>query len=100
MYRITLASGGVRSSDSVARPMYNRSLPTTLSVALRAIWRSVSELFGLLEYSPSFWFFALFNQLNGSLPVELVWLAWRPWIGLGAVVCGAAGSCCSATCAP
>jgi hypothetical protein len=46
----------------------------------------------LLACSPSFWFFALFNQLNGSLPSELAWLAWRAWIGLGAVVCGAAAS--------
>ena len=46
----------------------------------------------ILACSPSFWFFALFNQLNGSLPVELAWLAQRAWIGLGLVVFGAAGS--------
>ncbi len=42
-----------------------------------------------LAWSPSFWFFALFNQLNGSLPPTLAWLAMRAWIGLGAVVFGA-----------
>jgi len=46
----------------------------------------------ILACSPSFWFFALFNQLNGSLPSELAWLAWRAWIGLGVVVSGAAAS--------
>ncbi|MGA7856629.1 MAG: hypothetical protein WCA11_01795, partial [Terracidiphilus sp.] len=35
----------------------------------------------VLACSPSYWFFALFNQLNGSLPSELAWLAWRAWIG-------------------
>jgi hypothetical protein len=42
-----------------------------------------------LAWSPSFWFFALFNRLNGSLPPKLAWLALRAWIGLGAVVLGA-----------
>ena len=46
----------------------------------------------ILACSPSFWFFGLFNQLNGSLPAELAWLARRAWIGLGVVVFGAAGS--------
>jgi hypothetical protein len=46
----------------------------------------------VLAWSPSFWFFALFNQLNGSLPSELAWLASRAWIGLGAAVAGAAVS--------
>lgn len=45
-----------------------------------------------LVCSPTFWFFALFNQLNGSLPSNLAWLAWRAWIGLGIVVSGAAAS--------
>jgi hypothetical protein len=45
-----------------------------------------------LAWAPSFWFFALFNQLNGSLPPKLAWLAMRAWIGLGAVVSGAAVS--------
>lgn len=43
----------------------------------------------VLVWSPSFWFFALFNQLNGSLPVAFGWLAQRGWIGLVVVVSGA-----------
>jgi hypothetical protein len=43
----------------------------------------------VLAWSPSFWFFALFNQLNGSLPAGLGWLALRGWIGLAVVVSGA-----------
>lgn len=43
----------------------------------------------VLAWSPSFWFFALFNQLNGSLPVALGWLAQRGWVGLAVVVIGA-----------
>jgi hypothetical protein len=46
----------------------------------------------LLGWLPSFWFFALFNQLKGSLPMALDWLAWRAWIGLGVVVLGATAS--------
>jgi hypothetical protein len=46
----------------------------------------------VLASSPSYWFFALFNQLNGTLPSELAWLAARAWIGLGIVLCGAAAS--------
>jgi hypothetical protein len=42
--------------------------------------------------SPVFWFFALFSQLNGSLPSELEWLALRAWIALGSVVVGASAS--------
>ena len=45
-----------------------------------------------LAWSPSFWFFSLFNQLNGSLPRQLDGLAGRAWIGLGAVVIGASAS--------
>jgi hypothetical protein len=43
----------------------------------------------LLACSPSYWFFALFNQLNGSLPTQFTWLAWRAWSGLGLVASGA-----------
>jgi hypothetical protein len=43
----------------------------------------------VLAWSPSFWFFALFNQLNGSLPSDLGWLVLRAWVGLGIVVSGA-----------
>ena len=46
----------------------------------------------MLACSPSFWFFALLNQLNGSLPANLTWLAWRAWIGTGTVISGAAAS--------
>ncbi len=46
----------------------------------------------VLACSPSFWFFAFFNQWNGSLPPDLAWLALRAWIGLGVAVSGAAAS--------
>ena len=39
--------------------------------------------------SPTFWFFALLNQLNGSLPQPLIWLAHWAWIALAAAVLGA-----------
>src|ERR1019366_3566577 len=53
---------------------------------------AVPENQWVLAWSPSFWFFGLFNQLNGSLPIALGWLAWRGWIGLGVVVSGAIAS--------
>ena len=46
----------------------------------------------ILASSPSYWFFALFNQLNGSLPAQFTWIAARAWIGLGIAVTGAASS--------
>jgi hypothetical protein len=46
----------------------------------------------ILSSSPPYWFFALFNQLNGSLPAAFIWLARRAWIGLGLVVFAAAAS--------
>ena len=46
----------------------------------------------LLASSPPYWFFALFNQLNGSLSPALAWLAHRAWIGLGLALFGAATS--------
>jgi hypothetical protein len=46
----------------------------------------------ILASSPSYWFFALFNQLNGSLPYQFRWLAARAWIGLSLAVFGAASS--------
>jgi len=46
----------------------------------------------VLNWSPSFWFFALFNQLNGSLPSAFAWLAHRAWFGLSVVVCGGTAS--------
>jgi len=45
-----------------------------------------------LASSPSFWFLALFNWLNGSLPSQSNWLAWRACIGLTAALIGAAAS--------
>ncbi len=50
------------------------------------------EIQWVLAWSPSFWFFGLFNQLNGSLPISLGWLARRGWMGLGVVVSGAIAS--------
>ncbi|MGA2907652.1 MAG: hypothetical protein ABSE36_08115 [Terracidiphilus sp.] len=46
----------------------------------------------ILASSPPYWFFAFFNQLNGSLPPAFTRLARRAWIGLGLVVFGAAAS--------
>ena len=40
----------------------------------------------LLAWSPTFWFFALFNHINGTLPRELQWVANRAWIALGLVL--------------
>jgi hypothetical protein len=50
------------------------------------------ENHAIVAWSPPFWFFALFNGLNGSLPPELEWLASRAWFGLASVVPGAAAS--------
>jgi hypothetical protein len=46
----------------------------------------------LLVASPTFWFLALLNQLNGSLPADLLWLAHRAWICLAVSTAGAASS--------
>ncbi len=46
----------------------------------------------MLAWSPPYWFFALFNQLIGSLPPALSWLAQRAWIGLTIAVAGAGAS--------
>ncbi len=43
----------------------------------------------LFAASPVVWFFALFNQCNGTLPDDALWLAHRAWIGLGCAVFGA-----------
>jgi hypothetical protein len=42
----------------------------------------------LLASSPSFWFFALFNQVCGVLPPELAWVARRAWVALGLSLSG------------
>lgn len=46
----------------------------------------------LLVASPTFWFVALLNQLNGSLPPDLLWLAHRAWACLAFATTGAAAS--------
>jgi len=43
----------------------------------------------ILAVSPQFWFTCVFNQINGTLPPELSWLATRAWIALSAVLLGA-----------
>jgi len=43
----------------------------------------------MITWAPPYWFFALFNQLNGSLPRELEWMAWRGWAALGFAMAGA-----------
>jgi hypothetical protein len=43
----------------------------------------------LLAWLPSYWFLALFNQLNGSMDPVLVPLARRAWTGLGVSALGA-----------
>ncbi|HEY2859661.1 MAG TPA: hypothetical protein VGJ21_14675 [Terracidiphilus sp.] len=42
-----------------------------------------------LKALPEFWFLGLLNQMNGTLPPELTWLAERAWIALGIAVAGA-----------
>jgi CubicO group peptidase (beta-lactamase class C family) len=48
-----------------------------------SIWRAIHWL-------PSYWFLALYEQLNGSLHPALEPLARRAWMGLAGVVCVAA----------
>jgi CubicO group peptidase (beta-lactamase class C family) len=45
-----------------------------------------------LGWLPSYWFFGLFQQLNGPLNPALAFLPHRAWIGLGATIGGAAGA--------
>ncbi len=47
---------------------------------------------GLLSWLPSYWFFGLFQALNGPLPFMLAPWAQRAWMGLPISVCGAAGA--------
>ena len=44
---------------------------------------------GVIAALPQFWFLALLNQINGTLPPELTWVANRAWIALAIVVSGA-----------
>jgi CubicO group peptidase (beta-lactamase class C family) len=45
---------------------------------------------GALRWLPSYWFFGMFQQLNGPFPVQLEFLWQRAWIGLALTVFGAA----------
>ena len=60
--------------------------PSTPTVA--AMTRADNEWF--VACSPPYWLLAMMNQLNGTLPPELNWLAMRAWIGLGVSASGAA----------
>jgi CubicO group peptidase (beta-lactamase class C family) len=53
---------------------------------------TLTENQAALGWLPSYWFFGLFQQLNGPLNPALAFLAHRAWIGLGAAICGAAGA--------
>jgi hypothetical protein len=53
---------------------------------------SAPENQNLLAWAPSYWFFALFNQLCGTLPNGFGWLALRGWIGLAVAVFGSSSS--------
>lgn len=58
---------------------------------------SVPELlnpanWNLIAWTPSVWFLAILNQLNGTLPPELSWIARRGWIGLGISMAGSVSS--------
>jgi hypothetical protein len=45
-----------------------------------------------LRWIPSYWFFGLFHQLNGTMLPPFAFLARRAWIGSGIAGCGAAGA--------
>jgi hypothetical protein len=45
-----------------------------------------------VAWSPVMWLAAMLNQLNGTLPASLGWLAGRGWMALGAAAAGALGS--------
>lgn len=51
-----------------------------------------AQNFGRLIWWPPYWYFALFCQLNGSLPASLSWLAEWAWISLGIAFLGATAS--------
>jgi hypothetical protein len=42
----------------------------------------------LIKWFPSYWFLAIYQQLNGSMHPALLPLANRAWVGLAAVLCG------------
>jgi len=45
-----------------------------------------------LVFSPTYWSFALFEQLTGTLQPGFEWVARRAWIGLAVAAVGALGS--------
>jgi hypothetical protein len=45
-----------------------------------------------LRWIPSYWFFGLFHQLNGTMLPPFAFLARRAWIGSGIATCGAAAA--------
>jgi CubicO group peptidase (beta-lactamase class C family) len=49
-----------------------------------------ASIMRVIQWLPSYWFLALYQQLNGSLHPVLEPLARRAWMGLAAVVCVAA----------
>ena len=51
---------------------------------------AIGSIGRVIEWLPSYWFLALYQQLNGSMHPVLEPLALRAWMGLALVVCGAA----------
>ena len=51
---------------------------------------TIGSIWRVIQWLPSYWFLALYQQLNGSMHPALEPLARRAWIGLGGVVCVAA----------
>ena len=51
---------------------------------------TLAENQGLLPWLPSYWFFAMFQELNGPLPTLLTPLAQRAWLALAISIAGAA----------
>ncbi|MGB8262058.1 MAG: hypothetical protein WCE75_16995, partial [Terracidiphilus sp.] len=60
-------------------------LPSLDSPAIMA----APENHSLVAAWPTYWFFALLQQLGGTLPAALDWLALRAWIALAATTAGA-----------
>jgi len=48
---------------------------------------SIRDLVSTIRWLPSFWFLALYQQLNGSMHPALQPFATRAWIGLAVVLC-------------
>jgi CubicO group peptidase (beta-lactamase class C family) len=46
------------------------------------------SIYRMVQWLPSYWFLALYQQLNGSMHPALEPLAARAWMGLAGVVCG------------